>query len=109
MSRGLGRVQRTILQRLADCGGECDLQRLVVMVFYPERFEYMGEYGWHCDIDDWQTSLAEYATVQRAVKRLETLGRVRGRYLCNQWKEGSGGCVRWKTVALSVVFKDNCP
>ena len=79
MSRGLGRVQRAVLDALRRRGGYADLRTLLVDIYYPQNRDdpldartHMLRYrARHRRNPSW------YKHVQRAVARLEQLGLVR--------------------------------
>ena len=108
MSRGLGKVQHCIIERLKMYDGAAGLKWLVIAVFHPERFLWKGEYYWHDDLSDWTYSRAEYVSVHRAVKSLESRGIVETKAsTCYDPRYNKGGALRYTRVQLSVDYKDN--
>jgi len=104
MSRGLGRVQRLILDRLRECNRWVGIPRLANMVYHPERFEYQGVFYWNDGPDSWDMSHSERVSIHRAVRSLERRGLVVTevkRTLAFEF----GQAARYKQVKLSV---DDC-
>jgi len=104
MSRGLGSVQRRILERLRACDGWCALGVLTAWVFHPERWEWRGRYYWRQDpgAGEYGHTRAEYVSCQRAVISLERRVLVEARKRRGS-PDGSGGATHWKQVRLCVA------
>ena len=68
MSRGRGRVQRAILDVLAQKGDWVDMAGLTVYAYHPERFDETG------DCESWSHTHNEFAATHRAVRALELQG-----------------------------------
>lgn len=71
MSRGLGKVQRQILEFL-ERNGKADLSTLIEHIYGVGHYGVMGKYE-GAQAEDKK----EYVTVSRAVSRLEKLGYVK--------------------------------
>ncbi len=74
MSRGLGKIQKAILDVLQQ-DKEPELTTLTILVFHPEMVNEHGEIDFDWTKKPWVTH-AEYVTIDRAVRTLERRGMV---------------------------------
>jgi hypothetical protein len=95
MNRGLGPIEKAILDRLHDHGGWVNLQALAVYVYHPDRFLWEGRQTWSEDPGrpGWSYTPGEYASTRRAVQRLVKRGLVTTRQLSGCADEGASGRV----------------
>jgi len=109
LSRGLGKIQRKILEVLKDLKrrGESNegwviLNVVIIMTYspwqiyplHPANRERIGMRK-----KDWSYREAERTSTTRAVIRLERLGMVKGKILTGG-RAGKGGVRRWKEIKL---------
>lgn len=103
MSKGLGRVHRTIINVLQQMNQHsAEMEALTACVCHPERFAYQGEtyFDRPPDAPGYESSRAEYVSVRRAVTALERRGLV-------QAHEHRVGSNRWTVVSLVVDAGDD--
>jgi len=83
MYRGLGAIERAIVERLQDRGGWMNLQALTTYVFHPDRSLLEAKHTWSEDPGrpDRSYTRSEYTATRRAVKRLLKRGLVKTRRL----------------------------
>ena len=103
MSKGLGRIHRTIISVLQQMNQHsAEMEALTACVCHPERFVCQGEtyFDRPPDAPGYEQSRAEYASVRRAVKALERRGLV-------QAQEHRVDSKRWTVVSLVVDSGDD--
>lgn len=86
MSRGLGKIERAILEALKKHNADGikhnihneweQISSLTLYVYHPDRLEWDGEIDFCEDFDDRSYSRAEYVAIHRAVQTLERKGLV---------------------------------